>query len=369
MSKVRIKSITIKGYKSIYSLENFEPRSVNILIGPNGAGKSNFISFFRMLSWCVSSVDQFQNYIAESGFASALLFDKIATEIQTHLVLETSSGTNEYFSRLVHGAGDILFFADEKVRYSKKDHGKVNPVWTSLGAAHKESKLFEFSATNTTVKTISALLKQIAVYQFHDTSPKSAIRNRWKVSDGRWLKESGANLGSNLYHLYKNHPNEYTKIIKHIKLVLPFFTDFVFEEERGSMLLRWVEWSSPYLTFDVSQASDGMLRYIAVVTLLCQPHNSLPAAIFIDEPELGLHPSAIAQVAGLIKTASRYCQVFVATQSPILIDMFEPEEVTVVERDGRASKFTRLNTDELKSWLEEYSLSELWEKNVFGGKP
>jgi predicted ATPase len=370
MSDIKIKSLTIKGFKSIQTLDKLEPGQINILIGSNGAGKSNFISFFRMLSWCVSSVDQFQNFIANAGFASSLLFDgsEVTREIESHLVLETESGLNEYASRLVHGAGDILFFADEKVRFSRQGLSP-NPNWTSLGAGHKESKLFEFSTSDNTVRTISNLLRKIVVHQFHNTSQQSPIRNRWAANDGRWLKENGGNLGSFLFRLYQEYPNDYKRIVKHIRLVLPFFDDFVLENERGYVMLRWKEWDSPPKIFDASQASDGMLRFIAVVALLAQPIKYIPAVIFIDEPELGLHPSAIASMAGLVKTASRHCQIFISTQSPTLIDMFEPGDIIVVERRNRASIFNKLNNSDLEAWLAEYSLSELWEKNIIGGKP
>jgi predicted ATPase len=91
----------------------------------------------------------------------------------------------------------------------------------------------------------------------------------------------------------------------------------------------------------------------------------------IDEPELGLHPSALAELAGMVEIASRYAQVVLSTQSPRLLDEFEPENVVVVERDPitKSSFFPKLNPIQLKEWLERYSLSELWEKNVLGGKP
>ena len=367
---VNINSLTIKGFKSIEKMEGFKPSQINILIGGNGAGKTNFIAFFRMLSWCVVSVDKFQEFIAEHGYASAFLFDGAETtrEIEWALTLETSSGLNEYAARLVYGAGDILFFADEKVKFSRKNIGTLNPNWISMGAGHKESKLYEFRGGDSTVSTIHSLLQKVIVYQFHNTSPQAPIRNRWAVNDGRWLKENGNNLGSFLYRLYREHPNEYKRIVQHLRMILPFFDDFVLEDERGYILLRWKEKGSPK-TFDVSLASDGMLRYIALTALLGQPHNSLPAVMFIDEPELGLHPSAIESLAGMIKTVSRHCQVFISTQSPALVDMFEPEDIVVVERNDRASEYKHLSSAELEHWLEEYSLSELWEKNVIGGQP
>ncbi|NUO01444.1 MAG: AAA family ATPase [Saprospiraceae bacterium] len=367
---VKINSLTIKGFKSIQNLEEFKPGQINIMIGSNGAGKSNFISFFRMLSWCVSSTDQFQNFIADAGYASALLFDgsEITREIDAHLVLETDSGLNEYVSRLVHGSGDILFFADERVRFSNKAISGLSPRWISFGAGHKESKMYEHSANNSTVRAIFNLLRKVVVYQFHNTSPKAPIRNRWATNDGKWLKENGNNLGSFIFRLYEESPSDYKRIVKFLRLSLPFFDDFVLEDERGSVLLKWKEHGSPKI-FDASQASDGMLRYVALVALLAQPPQSLPAVMFIDEPELGLHPAAIESIAGMIKTASRHCQLFISTQSPALVDMFEPEDIVVVERKERASVFKHLSSVDLERWLEEYSLSELWEKNVIGGQP
>jgi predicted ATPase len=82
-----------------------------------------------------------------------------------------------------------------------------------------------------------------------------------------------------------------------------------------------------------------------------------------------LHPYAINAVVGLLRSASRHVQVIVSTQSTTLIDQFDPEDIVVVDRVGRESMFRRLASDDLKEWLDEYSLSELWEKNVLGGRP
>ena len=119
----------------------------------------------------------------------------------------------------------------------------------------------------------------------------------------------------------------------------------------------------------MSQASDGMLRVLALVTLLLQPEYDLPDVLILDEPELGLHPYAINIVGGLINAAATKIQVIVATQSMALVDCFDPDDVVVVERGGRGSTFNRLSSEALDHWLEDYSLSELWEKNVIGGRP
>jgi predicted ATPase len=134
------------------------------------------------------------------------------------------------------------------------------------------------------------------------------------------------------------------------------------------LLLQWAEKGSGLL-FSPDQASDGTLRVMALVTLLLQPPDTLPDVLILDEPELGLHPYAISVIGGLINSVSNRCQVILATQSPLLVDCFEPEDIIVVERNERESSFKRLVEEDLKDWLEEYSLSELWNKNIIGGRP
>jgi predicted ATPase len=153
-----------------------------------------------------------------------------------------------------------------------------------------------------------------------------------------------------------------------IRLVLPFFATFELYPESGSVLLRWREIATDQV-FNVSQASDGMLRAMALIALLQQPERDLPDMLILDEPELGLHPHAIEVLASLVQSASKHVQVIVATQSVSLIDRFEPDDIVVVDRSKRETSLKRLSSSKLREWLESYTLSELWEKNVVGGRP
>ena len=116
-----------------------------------------------------------------------------------------------------------------------------------------------------------------------------------------------------------------------------------------------------------NQLSDGAIRFICLTTALLQPDP--PSTIIIDEPELGLHPYAIEILAELFHAASKRMQVIVSTQSPALVDCFDPQDVIVVNRRKGASDFVRLNPDALSSWLEDYSLGDLWRKNILSGGP
>lgn len=367
--KARISTLSIKGFKSIKELDRFEPAPMNVLIGPNGAGKSNFISYFRFLNWMLSG--DLQEHIASLGGGQMVLHDgaNISREIEAAIELDTGQRWEEYAFRLFYAAGDTLVFACEKFRVSFKDNPQRRS-WKELGVGQKESMLASASdgEVGKTMQILLEKLRKVSVYQFHNTSLTSRMRSKWGIEDNRWLKEDAANIGSFLLRLKKNEQSSYAKIVNQLRLILPFFHDFVLEPEYDRVLLQWREKGSDVI-FDASQASDGMLRTIALIALLAQPTGLLPDVIVLDEPELGLHPYAIEAIAGLIKSAARHSQVFVATQSATFIDHFEPEDIVVVERRGRESIFKRLDSESLAGWLENYSISELWEKNVLGGRP
>ena len=369
--KNRLDRITIKGFKTIRHLEDFNPGPLTALIGPNGAGKSNFISFFRMMSWALSAHDNLPFYVGQQGGASKLLRDGPDTtrEIEADLTLTTESGENQYGFRLYYAAGDTLVFAEEKYRYSSFEiEGDSN--WIQPEPGHRSPRLLtDAEYGHTTARVIRNILRRITVHQFHNTSNTARIREKWRVSDNRHIREDGANIAPVLLRLRDTHDGwYYRRIVDTIRLILPFFSDFELESDNGYLLLAWRERNSNEV-FDVSQASDGMLRTIALVTLLLQPEEDMPDVLILDEPELGLHPYAINVVGGLIGGVSRSTQVILATQSVLLIDCFEPSDLVVVEREGRDSTFRRLDADALRAWLEHYSLSELWEKNVIGGRP
>ena len=369
MSDIKLKSFSIKGYKTIKAIEEFVPHPVNILIGPNGAGKSNFISFFKFLSWMLNSDGKLQEYVAYLGGANDILHDGADTtkSIDAHVELETKSGVYEYKFSLMFAKPDKLVFKEEKYRFTTvRQSVDFEVSWSTCGVGHEEARLPEVINPTTTV--ILNLLRKLIVYQFHNTSDTAPMRLKWSTFDGRWLKQNGENLGSFLYRLQRDEKPYYTRILKFIRLVLPFFDDFELYDEFGQILIRWKE-KGTNKVFNAGQASDGMLRTIALISLLAQNPKDLPAVLFLDEPELGLHPSAIDAVAGLIKSVSSHCQVFIATQSISLVNNFELDDLIVIDRKGRSSEYNRPDAANLHAYLEEFSTGQIWEKNIIGGRP
>ena len=166
-------------------------------------------------------------------------------------------------------------------------------------------------------------------------------------------------------------PTSYDMIVRTVRLVAPFFDDFVLEPQalnEDTIRLVWRHRGSDAF-FGASSLSDGTLRFIALATLLLQPASLQPSVILLDEPELGLHPYAITVFCSLVKQCSVDKQIVLATQSPLIVDQFEPEDVLVADRVAGRTEIRRLEQDRLGEWLQDYSLGELWQKNEFGGRP
>jgi len=365
-----LKRVELKGFKSIKHMD-LELRPLNVLIGVNGAGKSNFVSFFKMLNEMMG--ERLQAHIADSGRATSLLHlgPKVTPQMEATLEFEVDNGLDTYHQRLFHVAGDTLAFAEEKLTFLATGH--PSPKEVDLGAGHQETGIGdEAEKGEPTAKVFRHLLNHCRVYHFHDTSPTARARNYCYVGNDRWLMPDGGNLAAVLYALRESSTTPaYRRILGTVRQIAPFFADFELEPTGPGdkdIILNWRQKGSAE-PFGPHQLSDGTLRAIALATLLLQPAENLPDVIVIDEPELGLHPAAKNILAGLLKAASHHCQVVVATQSAGLLDAFEPEDVVVVDRNDMESTFARQDEDRLQEWLQEYSLGQLWEKNVIGGGP
>lgn len=363
-----LQRLILNGFKSIKTMD-IELRSLNILIGANGAGKSNLISFFKMLNEMMSG--RLQQYIGISGYAQSLLHfgPKVTPQIEAQLEFHVKTEILIYSMRLFHAAGDRLIFAEEEFTWRFSETKSIPPMTSSLGAGHQETKINESAeAGRETAQVLKLLLNNCRVYHFHDTSANARVRQSCYVGDNHSLMPDAGNLAALLLRFREDHTIAYHRIVKTIRLIAPFFDDFVLEPRRNNIILNWREKGSDEV-FGPHQFSDGTLRAICLTALLLQPEDELPALIIVDEPELGLHPYALNVVAAMFGKASYHTQILISTQSSSFLDNFNPEDVITVNRQGKESQFERLNPEELEAWLEEYSLGEIWEKNIMGGGP
>ena len=366
-----LKQVILKGFKSVKDM-HLELHPLNVLIGVNGAGKSNFVSFFKMLNEMMAG--RLQTYIGTAGRAHSLLHygPKTTPQVEATLQFEVENGVDTYYMRLSHAAGDTLIFVEETLSFLQTGW-PGQPKEVSLGSGHQETRVSDAADHGEPMaRVLRHLLNHCRVYQFHDTSATARIRQYCYVGDDRWLMPDAGNLAAILYRLRRQDTSPaYRRIVGTVRQIAPFFGDFELQPTGSGdkeIILNWREKDSDEI-FGPHQLSDGTLRAISLITLLLQPVQDLPDLIIVDEPELGLHPVAKNIVAGLLKKASHHCQVIVATQSSALLDAFDPDDVVVVDRVDRQSTFRRLDAVSLEEWLKEYTLGELWEKNVLGGGP
>ena len=345
---------------SIRRLDDLEMGDLTVLIGQNGAGKSNFVAFFDFLRELVEG--RLQVWVSKRGGSDRILSYGIKETKKIRACV--AFGANEYEFLLVPTADERLVFQQEVLWYDKK------PFYLPVRDYESQLKADAGSRSRLRADYIYEAISDWRVYHFHDTSDSAFVKRNGALHDNRYLRRDASNLAAFLFQLRKRHPDTYSQIRKTVQLAIPFFDDFALRPkevgpEDYQIRLDWQQKGSDY-EFLPSQLSDGSLRFICLVTALMQPDP--PTTIIIDEPELGLHPHAIVLLGALIRSASKRMQVIVSTQSMALVDEFDLENLLIVERKDSETVFCKLDPDDYELWLEEFSVGELWKKNVLGGR-
>ena len=345
--------IEISGYKSIKETR-IDLAPINILIGANGSGKSNFISFFDFLNRLYNR--KLNEYIALNGGDNKILYMGKKNTDTISYKMEFGNGLNGYSASLQSGTDGFVFLRENLIYQG-------NP--RDISRSGTEARIKE--ADDYRAKYVIKYLNGFRKYHFHDTSSNAPFSKYSNIeNDIYYFYEDGMNLAAFMYHIQETNNIVYNRIIKNIQSIAPYFSDFYFAPNKEKNIrLQWTDKYSDVI-FGSNDFSDGTLRFIALSVLFLQP--DLPDTIIIDEPELGLHPSAIAKLAGMIKSVSdRGCQVIVATQSTDLISHFLPEDIITVDQINGQTMFNRLNSKDLHKWLDDYTIDDLWKRNIITG--
>lgn len=358
-----IHSVHIRNFKSIRDSGEFKFRRMNVFIGPNGVGKSNFISFFRFLNRMNSQ--ELQLYVQRHGKADSFLYfgSKVSSELSARIMFDNEY-KNEYEFALVPTEDERLIFSLE--RSNHYGTGKKN-VYQFGGNGEPESRLKQDGTWRN--NHLRDHFSQLRLFHFHDTSFNSAAKKASTIGDDDSLHEDAGNLAAYLYMLQESHSGNFKMIESVVRSIAPFFNGFHLQPDKidqTKISLRWREKGAEQL-FTAHNMSDGTLRMLCLATLLLQPDP--PDTIIIDEPELGLHPFAIGKLAAMLKSASQSSQIIISTQSVTLLEHFDADDVVVTERKDNQTVFNRLDGEKLKVWLDDYSLGDIWEMNLIGGKP
>ena len=365
----RIRSLHVKGFRSLADLQLDDIPNPMVLLGPNGAGKSNILRFFQLLSALAHR--RLGEFVEQRGGANDQLFGghQHTKRIKAQVSFGTYLGTNTYAVDLERTEADELRLRNEDFRFRPADgKGGLNygPNYGGLESGFVRMACSEKGDWRS--RAAVDLLRDCMAYQFHDTSGTSLLKTRWDAEDNYRLLEHGGNLAPILIHLRNNDLSKYELICRHVRRVLPEFDGFELYENYGKTLLRWRAKTTGQ-TIGAHLTSDGSLRVFCLITLLNLPNVLLPKVILLDEPELGLHPFAVSLVSDMVKAMAQERQVIVATQSPYFVDAFSLHEVVVLTmRDGK-TEAKRLSDQDFSHWLEEHTTGELWWMNLLGGHP
>ena len=370
----RIDRFSVKGFRSLKEVGKISFPDLAVIIGSNGAGKSNCIKFFEMLSFMLRSKN-LSEFVARNGGADDQLFmgARRTPKLEAEIRIETERGFNDYKFALTHAAsstGGRLMFVDEAFRYSDFNHPRPAD-WIQLNSGTFETGIFDFiqrpdadPGQQKTARIVVNLLKNCTTYQFHDTSTHSFLKQEWDEDDNRFMRSHGGNLAPILLRLKNEDIKRYKLISRQIQRVLPSFGDFELEPLHGKIALRW-QHKYGDKTIGAHLTSDGSLRLFCLMTLLNLPSDMLPDVLFLDEPELGLHPYAITLVSEMLRKVSQTRQVFVATQSPYLVDCFDLENIIVARLKDGATELKTFDKTKYQQWLDdEYQVSDLWLQNI-----
>ncbi|MCF1716771.1 AAA family ATPase [Flavihumibacter sp. RY-1] len=355
-----IESIHIRNFKSIKDSGIVALKALNVLIGANGAGKSNFISFFKFLNKLY--IQDLQTYIIQNGRAdSFLFFGRKYSSFLSGTVTFDNEYKNEYsFTLLPDQSGSLIFQSE----WSNTTQGKLQI--TNTTRLESELKNHTWYRSNFLRNNLNTL----KIFHFHDTGFNSRLKQPSNLRDYAYLQEDGGNIAAFLYMLQETNSQSFKMIERVVQSIAPFFDGFFLSPDEinpDQIFLRWKEKGFDQI-FTAHNLSDGTLRMICLSTLLLQPEP--PSTIIIDEPELGLHPFAISKLAAMLQSVSESCQVIISTQSVSLVNEFSPDDILVVQRENNhETVFKRLSAETLSFWLNDYSLGELWEKNILGGRP
>ena len=341
--------VTIRGFKSIARLENFELRKRNILVGANGSGKSNFLEFFAFLRAICGfalpflPVSGLANYCAVHGGCETILHNGSKTTSSLKASLD-SEGTT--FSL------ELLPTADNSLVFARHNDAPANEGSRAVGKEELENRQ-------------SPLHKAVASWQlfhFRTTDMAAPLRKSANVFDDAYLRPDASNLAAFLRHLRETAPESYLNIVWTTRLVIPSFEHFAFRELPGDRVrLFWKAAHSDNLR-GAHQLSDGSLRYIALATALLQPNP--PSLMLVDEPEIGQHPVALGLLADMIHALPSTTRVVLATQSQTFLDFFVPEDVVRVRFQNGASVFERLQIRDYPEWVRDCPLRDMRRRNV-----
>jgi predicted ATPase len=396
-----ITSIKISNFYGFDQADVLLHHHLNILIGINGSGKSNFLRAVKLLKEGVWGVG-LKKYIFDSlgGFDNLFFKGNLKTNPAQVITIQYTIDANAltkggYGYRFVddliyeisiHKSPSLQnFYIEERVSTSKgfvylEFSNGIGHLSERTEVGNKKSELVRYndfdpqelalSEVSDTdryyaLTTLKKAMRDIMVYDYFDTTPQSPIRKPMLPSSEKRLFADGANLPQILNTIKINHKSSYRLITELLNEVNPNFLGFDFNFIGGNIELM-LEEKGLESAVHVSSISDGTLRYLCLLAILFNPDRG--RFICLDEPEVGLHPDMILNIANAIKLAAENSTILVSTHSENLLNHFEIEHVKVFEKDdNNATRVVTYTPEQFSGWYEEFFLGRMWRNGDLGG--
>ena len=398
VSDVFLKSMQLDNFLSFGKSEGpVEMRPLNVLIGPNGSGKSNFIEALALLQAApsTSSRSNLNFTISEGGGVKDWIWKggDAATDASINATFENPVDDADMDLRYVlkfSGANDFFQIVEERIENREAYEGyeeayfyyRLQKGRGVLNVRDTEVKKRELMTEN--VDLTASILAQrqdpdqyrelthlgkmfagIGLYREWEFGPRADVRDSQKAD---LINHTLDHDSGNLYLVFNrlmNDVNAKSKLLESLRVIYENIDDVTMNIDGGRVKVVFQEGRC---TIPANRLSDGTLRFLSLLAILCDPSPTAPL-VCIDEPELGLHPDVLPTLADLLMEASERVQLVVTTHSETLVDAMtkQPENILVADRTEGGTQLTRLDPEELEVWLKKYSLRDLWERGQIGG--
>ncbi|MGI5868890.1 MAG: AAA family ATPase [Kiritimatiellia bacterium] len=381
-----IESIKLNEFLSFGKESQTVPlKPLNVVIGPNGSGKSNLLEAIELLR---NAPEQLLKTIREGGGVHDWLWKGTpAPRASLDVVVASPRIPNKLRYALSFTAVDQRFeIVDEKIEYASPLDGHDKPYFyyhfnggrpvLNVKDGKRRLKREDIDLEKSILSQrrdpdhypeITSLAQEFAsmkLYREWSFGRYTAPRMPQKADlPNEFLEPDAGNLGLVLNRLQRD-PIVKTSLLNALKSLYDGIDDYYVQVEGGTVQVFFHEGR---YTIPATRLSDGTLRYLCLLAVLCHP--SPPPLICIEEPELGLHPDVLPTLVDLMKDASKRCQLIVTTHSDTLVDALtdQPEAVLVAEKKDYGTTLTRLDREKLQPWLEKYRLGQLWTRGEIGG--
>jgi predicted ATPase len=376
------------------STEAVELLPLNVVIGPNGSGKSNLLEAFDLLrnvprdfrepiraggglyEWLWKGQD-----VQRATFGAPVAsVDVVVSNVGGRPNLRYQLGFSSVFGG---GAIDVL---QESIEDAQPEQGsdrcrsyyrhQIAKAELRVGGETRLLQPKDYDASQSIlaqrrdpdqypeITHLAQSYEQIRLYRDWSFGRQSPARRPQDAAlPNQYLEPDGGNLGL-ILNRFQREPAVKARLLEALRKLYEGINDYGVQIEGGTVQVFVQEGDR---TIPAARLSDGTLRYLCLLAILCHPKP--PPLVCIEEPELGLHPDVLPTIADLLKEASERCQLIVTTHSDVLVDAMtdRPEDVLVAEKAENGTVLRRLAADNLKPWLTKYRLGELWIRGDIGG--